>query len=400
MTRHYFGGALPDWTFTTTTVSSTDNLAQLVGGATITMWNAETGGAQYTDLQTTGGAATDYASTSDGTDGRALGTIVPFYGPDEVYVMWASADGGPRALIVSSDVGSIVGPLVDTLNAQLGAHLASTGNPHANSYATLTDVSTTAPTNGQIPVYDSTAAKWTPGSPAGINAGDFVATAGGSTIRVPDGDVTTQALLLRVPDGDRTTANAPDTLSVEWNAGTAGTPNWRRTGWFNEFGELRSQASAASRIPFRVKQRDGTQTGDLTQWTDNANNPLAWVAANGEVRGSNVMYAPWLFSKSGSFTTGTGAFRVYNDTGRTLTIRSVRASVGTVPTTAVIVDINKNGTTIFSTQANRPQIAIGANTSGKVTAINTTTIADGEYLTVDVDQTAGAADLVVQIAVY
>ncbi len=107
------------------------------------------------------------------------------------------------------------------------------------------------------------------------------------------------------------------------------------------------------------------------------------------------------FSKGGTLTTGTGAFKIYNDTGETLTIKAVRASVGTAPTGAsLIVDINIGGTTIFTTQSNRPTITAGNTTSGKVTNMDVTSIADGSYFTVDCDQigsTIAGADLVVQI---
>jgi hypothetical protein len=78
----------------------------------------------------------------------------------------------------------------------------------------------------------------------------------------------------------------------------------------------------------------------------------------------------------------------------------VRASVGTAPTTqSVIVDVNKNGTTIFTTQGNRPTIAAGANTDASSTP-DVTAFAAGDYMTVDVDQigtgTVGA-DLTVQV---
>jgi hypothetical protein len=54
-----------------------------------------------------------------------------------------------------------------------------------------------------------------------------------------------------------------------------------------------------------------------------------------------------------------GALRVYNDTGEDLTVTGVRASVDTAPTGAtLIVDVNLAGTTIFTTQASRPAIAI------------------------------------------
>jgi hypothetical protein len=92
------------------------------------------------------------------------------------------------------------------------------------------------------------------------------------------------------------------------------------------------------------------------------------------------------FAQEGNLATGSGTFRWYNDTGRTLTFLSARGSVGTAPTTqAVIVDLNVNGTTVWSTQANRVQIAAGTNTD-ESTTFNTTTITDGQYLTVDIDQ--------------
>lgn len=97
--------------------------------------------------------------------------------------------------------------------------------------------------------------------------------------------------------------------------------------------------------------------------------------------------------------TGTGATRLYNDTGVTLTISSVRASVGTAPTGAtLIVDVNKNGTTIFTTQANRPAIAISGNTATGTPDV--TSWASGDYLTVDVDQvgsTVAGSDLTVVV---
>ncbi len=107
------------------------------------------------------------------------------------------------------------------------------------------------------------------------------------------------------------------------------------------------------------------------------------------------------FSRAGDVSVQAGTARLYNDTGRTLTIQAVRASVGTAPTGQdLIVDVDVDGTTIFTTQANRPTIADGTNTSGKVTDADVVALPDGHYLTVDVDQvgsgTAGA-DLTVTI---
>jgi hypothetical protein len=105
------------------------------------------------------------------------------------------------------------------------------------------------------------------------------------------------------------------------------------------------------------------------------------------------------FSYTGVLTVYTGTARLYNDSGRTLTISSVRASVGTAPTGAsVIVDVNKNGTTIFTTQSARPTIAASGFTATGTPAV--TTWAAGDYLTVDIDQigsTVAGADLTVTV---
>jgi hypothetical protein len=101
-----------------------------------------------------------------------------------------------------------------------------------------------------------------------------------------------------------------------------------------------------------------------------------------------------VFTHSGDVETGTGALKIPNLLGLTLFISKVQLMVGTAPTgAAIIVDIHKDGTTIFTNQANRPQIADGA-TSGNTTTIDDDEWADGEYLTMDIDQigsgTAGA----------
>lgn len=109
------------------------------------------------------------------------------------------------------------------------------------------------------------------------------------------------------------------------------------------------------------------------------------------------------YSESGVLTTIVGTMRLYNDTAATWTIQGVRASAGTAPTGAsILVDVNVNGTTIFTTQGNRPTIAISGNTSGKVTNMNVTSVAVGAYLTIDIDQvgsTVAGSDLVIQLEV-
>jgi hypothetical protein len=104
------------------------------------------------------------------------------------------------------------------------------------------------------------------------------------------------------------------------------------------------------------------------------------------------------FGIPGSLIVTSGVSRIYFT--RAATISNVVATVGTAPTgAAIIFDVNKNGTTIFTTQGSRPTIAI----SGFVdlsSVPDVTTIEAGDYLTIDVDQvgsTIAGANAVVQI---
>ena len=111
----------------------------------------------------------------------------------------------------------------------------------------------------------------------------------------------------------------------------------------------------------------------------------------------------YVFSKTGSLVVEAGVHRLYNDSGANWTIVGIRASAGTAPAGAsILVDVNVNGTTIFTTQANRPAIAAATNTSGRVTNMDVVTVANGQYVTVDVDQvgsTTAGSDLTVQFEI-
>ena len=61
------------------------------------------------------------------------------------------------------------------------------------------------------------------------------------------------------------------------------------------------------------------------------------------------------------------------------------ASLTTPVGSSIILDVNKGGTTIFGTQANRPTIVVTATTA-TVGANSVTEFAAGDVFTVDVDQ--------------
>jgi len=99
--------------------------------------------------------------------------------------------------------------------------------------------------------------------------------------------------------------------------------------------------------------------------------------------------------------TGTNVVpRWFNKTGGAKAITGVFIFCETAPTGAdIIVDVNKNGTTIFTTQTNRPTIAASA-TSGTSGTPDVTSVADGDYLTFDIDQvgsTIPGADLLIVV---
>lgn len=115
-----------------------------------------------------------------------------------------------------------------------------------------------------------------------------------------------------------------------------------------------------------------------------------------------------VFARQGVLVVVSGAMRWYNDTGRTLTFTKIRASCGTAPTgttstpitgASLVCDVNVSGSTIWPTQSQRVNIQSGVNT-GAVTTFGTTTIADGSYMTVDIDfvgSTVAGSDLTVEV---
>jgi hypothetical protein len=107
---------------------------------------------------------------------------------------------------------------------------------------------------------------------------------------------------------------------------------------------------------------------------------------------------PFIFSSAGAQTVKTGVSKVpLLGSG---TIVAVKGYLNTAPTGATfIVDVNKNGTTIFGTQANRPTWSISAN-AATVGALSVTTFAANDVLSVDVDQigsTVAGSDLTVVV---
>lgn len=139
---------------------------------------------------------------------------------------------------------------------------------------------------------------------------------------------------------------------------------------------------------------------------------MAWADGTTATRDADALEAAVLavlnrhpghpvFAVDGVLGTGQGQARWYAPVA--CTIVEVRASVGTAPTgAAILVDVEKNGTTIFTTQGNRPTIAVSTHTDVSGTP-DVTALAAGDYLTFSVDQvgsTIPGSDLTVQVRLY
>lgn len=324
-------------------------------GATVLFYSTETGSNPVTDLLDRNSSPITNITTSTGTDGRVPGQIPPFFGPDGVFEMWASAAGSPRFLMQASNLGSYLGPVKD----QFTQHAAQP-NAHGTKLQDLLNVATAAgsATDGQALIYQGSSSSWIPGSASSSNAPANMATT--------------------------------DTAQTVGGAKTF-------TGLETFTGGLVAKPSAIANQA-RILQALAGQTGNVEEWRDSTGAAKAWMTSAFAVNAPNLGRTV-TFVKSGALATGTGTMRWWNDLGVALTIRSVRASVGTASTSGTpTVDVLSGGTTIYGTPANRPTIAVSSLTSGKNTSFSTTTIAAGGYLTADVVVAGtGAADLVVQV---
>ena len=116
-------------------------------------------------------------------------------------------------------------------------------------------------------------------------------------------------------------------------------------------------------------------------------------AETGGARGDRAA----IFSISGVVVTEVGKLKIYNHTGASLTITAIHGTVSSTPvTTDIQVDINKNGASILAS----PLVIAAGSLDGVITGIASPSWANGEYLTMDVDQSSaagGGENLVVQV---
>lgn len=143
----------------------------------------------------------------------------------------------------------------------------------------------------------------------------------------------------------------------------------------------------------------GTEDKDLPVINEELRKLQSTISSNSTAIAAQdyVTSIVWIINGDAEVATSKGK-RVYVPFGGSIT-KSI-AYAETAPTSAdLIFDINKNGSTIWSTQANRIEIAASAN-EGTQTTFDTTSCAIGDYFTLDIDQIGSGnpgADITVQL---
>jgi hypothetical protein len=168
-----------------------------------------------------------------------------------------------------------------------------------------------------------------------------------------------------------------------------------KTNWISDFHQVRQRI----RVPHGLDADKETSplTGAIYEATDTG---ITYVCyEDGTWTGIAGFLKTILIPIDGNLTAGTNlSFEIVVPFD--MTCYEVYVNVKTAPTGAnLIIDVNLNGTTIFTTQANRPAITAG-NKTAVSPAPDVTSLPKNAVLTVDVDQigsTIPGGDLVVEI---
>ena len=262
---------------------------------------------------------------------------------------------------------------------------------HKLSLNDINDVSTAGAADGDVLAYDG--GSWeatTAGNTDPSMGGDLSGAA--SNAQIVSGAVGTSELA----DGAVTNENVSATAAIEQS----------------KIADLQDTLSAKAALDHT---HDISEITDLQDELDNKLDEsalgqpdgIATLGSDGKVPSTqlsaDITTKLLPYSHFGNLLIRTGSFKLYNDSASDWTITAVRASVGIAPEgSSVIVDLNINGTTIFTNQANRPTIPPGVDTSGKVTNMDITKVEPGQYMTLDIDQVGSVTpggDLTVQIGV-
>lgn len=295
----------------------------------------------------------------------ALGDLYVGTGPDATTRLPRGADGEVLASNSGEPTGlewvAAPGGAVDSVNGETGVVVLDAGDVGADP-AGAAAAAQAAAIAASDPVGSAAAAAAASQPLATINAkGDLYAgTADNTTTRQGVG-----------ADGTVLTANSATSTGLAWTTPTPAPV----TSVNGDVGVVVLDAADVGAV-------ETTATPDQLYGTDDAG---AATTYNVEALTQRTLT---VFSDDRNvLTTGNGDARFYNREGIDLVIVGVWVSAGVQPTgAAILVDVNLNGSTIYSTQANRPTVPAASNGGGISATPNTTAFEQGDYLTVDIDQ--------------
>lgn len=204
------------------------------------------------------------------------------------------------------------------------------------------------------------------------------------------------ASLIVVPGTPAASPSAPDDTAIQSSVG-AGNPFYR-------LADITVANGAVSITNANIAdKRSGVQikliAGYFRYSTSTSKLQFSHDGTNYKDIGSGTVVPS--FPYPGTLQTGTNVTRTPIIIPFNVNVKKAFARIMTAPTGAsVIVDINRNGTSIWNTnQANRLTIAAGANSASQ-TSFDTTSLSEGDYLTLDIDQigsTVAGVDLIVEL---
>jgi hypothetical protein len=149
---------------------------------------------------------------------------------------------------------------------------------------------------------------------------------------------------------------------------------------------LQDNGGATSSVPV-----DSTATTGVTKVEIRHNGTNYVVESSVQIQ-IPVVWTIQSVNGTSAITVGAGITKWIAPYAGTIVSARMANGAGTV-TGDLIADINKNGTTIFTTQGNRPKVVSGdANGIGSVKTPDVTTFSAGDYFTVDLDAVNAADD--------
>ncbi len=350
-----------------------DTLATFFNATGATFTYDDVNNQMVVDIPTGGGGAGDPELMRDTIGAALIGfgniTVTPNDGADTITITTTATVNSTDAALRdrATHTGSQGISTVTGLQAELDSKAPS---EHQHTAAQITDSTTLGRT--LIQAANAAAARAAIGAGTSSFSGQYGDLAGKPALGTAAATDAT-AYATAAQGGKADTATQPEDLALVATAGTYDSLTAKPTLGTAAATDSTAYATSAQ----GTKADSAVQPGDLS--------PVATSGAYGDLSGRPSLRTSIPFSDGrAALTVGAGDMLFANVLGKTVSILPVRVDVVTAPTgSPLVVDVLKNGVTIFTNPAKRPQIASGS-TFDVSDLPDVTSFADGDTLTVDV----------------